>query len=57
MPSDMSAVWRVRHTFQACGMKAVVVSVAATLPMISALIIKKAFYPRKTLNSRNKSKF
>jgi hypothetical protein len=35
MPSEMSAVWRVRHIFHACGIKAVVVSVAAVLPIQS----------------------
>jgi hypothetical protein len=33
MPSEISAVCLVRHIFQACGMKAVVVSVAAALPI------------------------
>jgi hypothetical protein len=41
MPSEMSAVWWVRHIFHACGMNAVVVNVAAALPIQS--IVSMAF--------------
>ena len=40
MPKEMSAVWLVRHTFQAWGMKAVVVSVAAALPIQSEIVMR-----------------
>ena len=40
MPNEMSAVWRVLHTFQTCGMKAVVVSVAAALPAQSVILMR-----------------
>lgn len=39
MPNEMSAVCFVRHTFHACGMKAVVVSVAAALPIQSVVFM------------------
>lgn len=39
MLSEMSAVWRVCHIFHACGMKAVVVNMAAALPIQSVAFI------------------
>ena len=39
MPREISWVWRVRHTFHAWGMKAVVVSMAAILPIQSRVSI------------------
>jgi len=39
MPSEMSVVWRVRIILTACGIKDVVVSAAAALPIQSTAII------------------
>jgi hypothetical protein len=53
MPREMSAVWRVRHIFQACGMKAAVVSVAAALPIqsvVSMVIVFAVFVVRVWLS-------